>query len=266
MVGVPLNRNLVALGLAVTVSLTLLELPEPTRFAVAERCRAGLLATCQWVFTGVVRYARSERRTRFLLTQNVELALDNMRLREEAWENLRLRRALQFRRHQRTTEVIPAEVIGRDPDQISDIVVVNVGSEQGVEADWPVVTAEGLVGHVTQVGLQSSVVQLLMRTQVSALIQETRAQGIVAWVHGNVFELRFVEATADIQPGDTVVSSGLGGRYPKGIPIGRVFEVRPRARQPLFLDVFFQSRVDFRRLEEVFLMRPSPGKVADVGR
>ncbi len=259
MAGVPLNRNLVALGLAVAVSLTLMGLPAPTRLAVAESCRIGALGACQWVFSGVVRYARSERRTQFLLTQNVDLALDNMRLREEAWENLRLRRALQFRRHERGFQVIPAEVIARDPDQIPDVVVVNVGSDQGVEVDWAVVTADGLVGHVTQVGPASSVVQLLMRTQVSALVQETRTQGIAAWVHGNVFELRFVEATGDIKPGDTVVSSGLGGRYPGGIPLGKVFEVRPRARQPLFLDVYLQSSVDFRRLEEVFVVRPVVG-------
>lgn len=255
----PLNRSFLVLGLAVTCALSLMSLPDSYKISIAERCQFGLLATCQWIFSSVIRYARSEQRARFLIAQNVELALDNMRLREEAWENLRLRRALQFRRRERISQIIPAEVIGRDPDKIADVVVIDVGRDRGVERDWPVVTAEGLVGHIIEVGARSSVVQLLMRTQVSAMVQESRAQGVVAWVHSNIFELRFVEAVADIQPGDQVISSGLGGRYPKGIPIGEVFEVRPRARDPLFREVYLQSKVDFHKLEEVFVVRPESG-------
>ena len=119
------------------------------------------------------------------------------------------------------------------------------------------VTAEGLVGHVAMVGVSDSVVQLLMRSRVSALVQSTRAQGIISWVDGHRFRLRFVEASNLVRAGDRVVSSGLGGRYPKGIPIGTVVEVNQVKRDLVFQQVFIESSVDFPNLEEVFVLAVS---------
>ncbi|MDP6699895.1 MAG: rod shape-determining protein MreC [Candidatus Latescibacteria bacterium] len=232
-------------------------MPHPQKNYLAERCRAGLLAASQWGFSQAIRYAKNQQKSRFLLTQNVKLALDNMRLREAAWENVRLREALAFRRTDGATAVIPAEVIGRDPDQIYDTIVINAGSDRGIAKDMPVVTAEGLVGHVAMVGVSDSVVQLLMRSRVSALVQSTRAQGIISWVDGHRFRLRFVEASNLVRAGDRVVSSGLGGRYPKGIPIGTVVEVNQVKRDLVFQQVFIESSVDFPNLEEVFVLAVS---------
>ena len=253
----PVTRGIVAIGLAMVCALSLMGLPHPQKNYLAERCRAGLLAANQWLFSQALRYAKNEQKSRFLLTQNVKLALDNMRLREAAWENERLREALAFRRTDGATAVIPAEVIGRDPDQIYDTIVINAGSDRGIVKDMPVVTAEGLVGHVAMVGVSDSVVQLLMRSRVSALVQSTRAQGIISWVDGHRFRLRFVEASNLVRAGDRVVSSGLGGRYPKGIPIGTVVEVNQVKRDLVFQQVFIESSVDFPNLEEVFVLAVS---------
>lgn len=253
------NRSFWALGLAIICALSLMGLPQIHKNAIASHTRFGILATSQWFFSQVIGFARNAQKTRFLLTQNVELALDNMRLREAGWENLRLRRALEFGQREKTMDIIPAEVIGRDPDQLYDTIVINAGEDRQVQVDWPVITAEGLVGHVTQVGVNSSVVQLLMGSPVSALVQERRAQGIVSWVKGNRFRLRFVEASSIIERGDRVISSGLGGRYPKGIPIGVLVEVRAQEKNlpvPLLEEVYLESNVDFLKLEEVFVIKP----------
>jgi len=66
--------------------------------------------------------------------------------------------------------------------------------------------------------------------------------------------LRFVEASSFVREGDRVVSSGLGGRYPKGIPIGTVVEVSQVKRDLVFQQVFIESNVDFPNLEEVFVI------------
>lgn len=254
------NRDYIALGLALVLSLSLMGLPPDHREAVAARCRAGLWGTSQWLFSRVIRYAASEQKTRYLLTQNVALAVENMRLREAAEENRRLRQALRFRERDATHRYIPAEVVGRDPDQMHDALVVDVGSDMGVERHWPVVTTSGLVGHVVEVDESTSLVQLTIanRSRVSALVQEGRAHGMVSWVPGNRFQLRYVNANSSIQVGDRVVSSGLGGRYPKGITIGRITEVRDPERDPLFKEVFLESAVNFGDLEEVFVMDPGP--------
>ena len=111
-------------------ALSLMSLSHPQKNYLAERCRAGVLAASQWMFSQAIRYAKNEQKSRFLLTQNVKLALDNMRLREAAWENLRLREALAFRRKDGAPAVIPAEVLGRDPDQIYDAIVINAGGHR----------------------------------------------------------------------------------------------------------------------------------------
>jgi rod shape-determining protein MreC len=251
----PVSKSFTVLGGAIACSLSLMGLPQPQKNYIAEKSRAGIISSTQWLFSQVTSYARNEEKSRVLSTQNVQLALDNMRLREAAWENLRLRKALSFVRQEDVLQIIPAEVIGRDPDQIYDTIVINAGRNKGIEIDWPVVTAGGLVGHIAQVGSQSSVVQLLMRSRVSALVQETRAQGIVSWIQGRKFRLRFVDASSVVEQSYHIVSSGLGGRYPKGIPIGRVTEVVQEKRDPVFQNVYLEAGVDFLDLEEVFVMR-----------
>ena len=247
------TRELIVAGLAVVCALILMGLPPSYKTYIADRCQVGLLVSGQALFSQVIRYAHNEEKSRFLLTQNATLALDNMQMQEAAWENVRLRKALSFRPLNDNTRVISAEVIGRDPDHIYDAIVINVGRKHGVDKDMPVVTPEGLVGHIAQVGTSDSVVQLLMRTRVSALIQETRAQGIVSWIDGQ-FRLQFVEASNAVREGDLVLSSGLGGRYPKGIPIGTVMGMSPEKRTPVFLRVVLKSLVDFSILEEVFVL------------
>ena len=247
------TRDLIVIGLTVACALILLSLPRPYKAYIAEQCQVGLLASGQGLFSQVIRSARDQEKSRFLLTQNAALALDNMQMQEAAWENVRLRKALSFRPLYEDTRVISAEVIGRDPDHIYDTIVINAGRNHGVDRDMSVVTPEGLIGHIAQVGASDSVVQLLMRTRVSALIQATRAQGIVSWIDGQ-FRLRFVESNNVVREGDLVVSSGLGGRYPKGIPIGMVVEVSQEKRAPVFLRVILKSIVDFSVLEEVFVL------------
>ncbi|MEE2656877.1 MAG: rod shape-determining protein MreC [Candidatus Latescibacterota bacterium] len=249
------NSDYLCIGLAVVLSLTLMGLPPERQEAIAHGLRSAAWTTGQWAFARVIRFARGEQRSRYLSALNVQLAIENMRLREAAAENLRLRQVLQFRQRDQVRRVIPAEVIARDPDQLFDKLVVNAGSDLGIQEDWPVVTPDGLVGHVDEVRDHSSVVQLIFGSRVSALVQESRAHGIVSpLAGGNRFELRYAEAANLIEVGNRIVSSGLGGRYPKGITVGYITEVRERERDPLLKEVFLESEVDFWGLEEVFVI------------
>ena len=249
-----IHRNYLVIAPATAVSLILMGFPEEQKLNIAGYCRMALWSTSQQVFSKVIRYAKNEQKSRFLLAQNAGLALDNMQSREAALENQRLRHALEFKRREVSRPLILAEVIGRDPNQIYDSIIIDVGKDKGVQKDLPVVTAKGLVGHIAQVGESSSVVQLIMRSRVSAVVQNReRAQGIVSWIYGKRFKFGVVEASTEIRIGDRVVSSGLGGRYPKGFLIGYVMEVGDEQRDPLFKEVLLESSVDFLRLEEVFV-------------
>ncbi len=253
----PLQRNLVVGSSGLLLCLVLMLLPDNLQQLITKQIRSTMWTNGQWVFSQVIRYARNEEKSRFLLTQNVELALENMQLREAKWENQRLRRALDFKRQETKWKIVAAEVIGRDPDHINDSIIINAGTDRGIGKDWPVVTAHGLVGHVLQADEYRSVVRLLVRTRVSALVQDqNRSQGIVVWLHGTLFRLAMVEVGTKISPGDRVISSGLGGRYPKGILIGFVVKVNEDAKDTVFKEVLLESNVDFHSLEEVFVVTP----------
>lgn len=256
-------REWFCIGLVVLAAIVLLGMPAAQQERLAHSLRAASWGTGQWVFARVIRFARNQEQARHLLAQNVQLAVENMRLRESAEENLRLRQALRFRERSRTGELIPAEVIGRDPDQGFDALIINGGRDLGLQENWPVVTAAGLVGHIQQADAHSAVVRLILDARVSALIHGSRAQGIVSPLQESHFQLLYVDASKSVSAGDRVVSSGMGGRYPKGITIGYVTEVSRRGDDPLFMQILLESRVNFWGLEEVFVLRPPDRGVVD---
>jgi rod shape-determining protein MreC len=160
---------------------------------------------------------------------------------------------------------IAAEVIARDTDNLFSTITINKGSRQGVKKGMPVVAwqgdIEGLVGKVVLVGLGTSQVLPLYDPQciVSARVDTTRDEGLVAGQgrdRGTIV-MSYVKKIAKdkIGYGDLVVSSGLGGVYPKGINIGRIRDITaPAYETSLVLQV--QPIIDFDRLEYLFLVGP----------
>jgi rod shape-determining protein MreC len=197
----------------------------------------------------------------------VSVQQDNQRLREEIkWlrqENhryleaylqyQRLQRLLNFR-EQTPFNVIAAEVIGRNSHSWTEIIYLNRGTRDNVAKGFPVVTHDGLVGQVIHAAPTISQVMLLtdFRSGVDALVQRTRASGVVAGRGRNAAELKFLPVGADLQPGDRLVSSGMGGVFPKGLVIGEVLDNRRNGQQTQHVDI--QPSVDFSHLEEVLVL------------
>ena len=167
---------------------------------------------------------------------------------------------------------IAAEVIARDSDNLFSTITINKGSRQGVKPGMPVVAyqgdMEGLVGRVLSVGPGASEILPLYDPQcfVSARLDSTRDEGLVKGEgkdHGTVL-LQYVKKTAKdaIQYGDLVVTSGLGGLYPKGINLGRVREIKALAYETS-LEIEVEPIVNFDRLEYVLLIDAESAPVVD---
>jgi rod shape-determining protein MreC len=166
---------------------------------------------------------------------------------------------------------IAAEVIARDTDNLFSTLTINKGSRHGVRKGMPVVAwqgdLEGLVGKVVLVGPGSSEVLPLYDPQcmVSARVDTTRDEGLVQGEgrdRGTVV-MNYVKKIAKnkVTYGDLVVTSGLGGLYPKGINIGRIRDIAaPTYQTSLVLQV--QPIIDFDRLEYLFLIGPEPENTA----
>ena len=175
---------------------------------------------------------------------------------ENSVQFLRLRNQLLFAR-KKITDKIFAEIIGESADNNHDISLINRGSNQLVQRNYIVLRKEGLVGRIQSVSPFQSSVQLITdhRSRVSALIQRNRIRGLIYGTHKGL-EMRQINQHANIKIGDRVISSGLGGLYPKGLLIGWVKEIR-RQKHELFKTAILDSAVDFNQIEEVFVIVPS---------
>jgi rod shape-determining protein MreC len=172
--------------------------------------------------------------------------------------NLRLRGFLNFKKTE-TGEVIAAEVIGKDSSPWFKTVIIDKGLADGVERGMPVVVPEGIVGQVVNVSGRYSKVLLIIdiNSAVDALVQRSRARGIIKGRSVGRCIFKYVLRKNDVKVGDTVVSSGLDGVYPKGLRIGHVTGIVRRS-SGIFQEVTITPYVDFDKLEEVLVVLLKP--------
>ena len=180
-------------------------------------------------------------------------------------ENNRLREQLGFSQGLRYQH-IPAELIGRDPDNLFSAFVINKGTRAGVAVNMPVIAyhggTQGLVGKVVYSGAFESLVMPLYdaRCFVASRFTESRYEGIVEG-RGNPESpllMRFIikRARNEINFGDMVVTSGMGEVYPPGINIGRVNRINFQENE-ISMEVELEPSIDFSRLEYVFVIHSS---------
>jgi len=155
-----------------------------------------------------------------------------------------------------------ALVIGRDPTQWSKVVFIDKGTDDGIHGNVAVVTDAGIVGHITHSTATTSKVLLITdsRSAVDSLFQNTRVPGVSMGTGEGLCKIKFVPIDAKLEVGDRVISSGLGGIFPKGWMVGTVVGIAKR-KQELFQDVMVAPSVDFSRLEDVLVLLPMTGKL-----
>jgi rod shape-determining protein MreC len=209
--------------------------------------------TASW--DGVAELFRARGESRRLTAENERLARELDRLTEVELENARLRELLDFRESLHG-DLLTARVIGRDATGLSRTLVLGRGESDGVVRGAAVLAPQGIVGHVFQTSAHAARVLLVAdhNSGVDALVQRTRARGIVQGTVDGTCGLKYVKRTEDIQVGDTIVTSGLDGIFPKGLPIGKVVSVDKRG-QGLFQYAEIAPRVDAEQLEEVMVAR-----------
>jgi len=181
------------------------------------------------------------------------------RLAEAGLENSRLRQLLDLPAG-REFDLVAAQVIAKDTTNWFKTIMINKGSEAGVQRSLPVIATEGLVGRVVEVMPWTSKVQLLTDpvSSVGALLQEQRGTGLVTGDRGQTATVKYLPLMAEVRVGDVVLTSGMGGVFPKGILIGTVTATH-RKSGALFQEAAIQPSVDFGRLEEVLVITRERG-------
>ncbi|MDI3480493.1 MAG: rod shape-determining protein MreC [Tepidanaerobacteraceae bacterium] len=199
-----------------------------------------------------------------LKKQVAELEQYKQKFLEYQKENINLRSLLGLKQRNYQYDLETAEVIGREPGNWFNVILIDKGEESGIKKDMAVITDKGLVGYILSAGKNFSKVILITdnRCSVSAMIERTRDNGILK---GTIepapmgyIKMVYLPQEANIIKGDTVISSGLGGLIPKGIIIGEVVEAQ-KETNGLMQYAIVKPEVDFQKLEQVFVIKNHNG-------
>lgn len=179
---------------------------------------------------------------------------------ESLLSNIRYRSLLAFKQHM-DDPLLAAEVIGRDPSPWFKTIIVNKGQTEGVRKGCPVLVPEGIVGLVVEVTDSYSKILLIIdqNSAVDGLVQRNRSRGIIEGDPTGLCHFKYVLRNNDIGLGDTVISSGLDGVFPKGIRIGSVSQI-VKLNAGIFQEIVVTPFVDFEKLEEVLIVIALPGQ------
>jgi rod shape-determining protein MreC len=208
-----------------------------------------------------LRELREELRlTRKRIGQLEDASVDYEEMRRE---NARLREKLG-ERELLGSGVVFASVVGRDPENLCGTLVIDRGTRSGVAVNMPVVAYQdgekGVVGKISEaMAFASKVLPVVDENcRIGGILQDTRFNGLVVGqgVLSERCTLRFLSPEAKVRFGDRVVTSGLGGVFPKGLLVGTVQD-RESKSFGLFLEIEIKPVVDFARIEDVFVIQRS---------
>ena len=176
-------------------------------------------------------------------------------------ENSRLKDLLNYTDITDNYSYITSTVIGKSQGIWFSEFTVNAGRKDGVEENMAVVNSQGLVGRVNSVSANTCKVTAIIdsTSDISAMVERTRdygfARGILNTDEKETLELYYLPSGYDLVPGDTIVTSGKGVTFPKGIAIGTVTEVSRSSDDAEERNAIIEPAVDFLRLEEVMIVK-----------
>lgn len=243
--------------------------------AIIDRVILEMLAPTHMLTTSIVHWVRDtwdgyiflvgvQQENKLIKQKVAELEAINNYFLEIEKENQRLKALLEFRKTLPNV-IISAQIIGKDATSWFRSILLNKGENDGVMVNQPVVTHQGLVGKVVRTTPSTAQVELITdkNSRVAALIQKNRAESILCGQSSPVCVLEYLSRDIDIQAGDCVISSGMGGIFPKGLMLGVISKVGKKS-YGLFQYAEVTPLVPFSMLEEVLILKtvelpPAPG-------
>jgi rod shape-determining protein MreC len=209
--------------------------------------------TAQDMHHGYLDMRRAVNENVELRRKVASLTTENLKLRQSGSDMRRLRSLLAYA-EQFDFETSMAQTIMLDTAGRFKSIIIDRGSADGVQVNDVIANANGLIGRVVLTTNDLAKVQLITdnNCSVGSLVERTRRQGVVRGNGGAYVQMFDIPSLADVQPNDRLLTAGIDGIFPKGIPIGTV--VRSEPGQSLFKTVTVKPAVDFGTIEEVIVI------------
>ncbi len=254
------RRNTLLLSfvsISIILILTFQENLEGVRLKVLNFLKTPLFLIAKTVHTArnFSEFINLKEENQILKSENEALKLQLLKIKEAAIENQRLKGLLDFKIDKRN-KFLPALVIGKEAVSWRASIVINRGRRDGVRTGSTILKGECLVGRITEVGPTISRAVLITDPDsgVSALIQKSRIEGVVSGVPGGRLIMKYLPLDAQINKGDVVITSGLGGVFEKGFLVGEVIGGK-KDPSGLFYNAELKPAADLERLEEVLIIK-----------
>ena len=213
-------------------------------------------------FFGTVGSIGSLRATNQQQKEEIDrLNFELVQMKELQQENDDLRKLLGFKQARPQLQLLPVRILGTDATGILNTLIIDKGSNDGIHEDTAIITWRGLVGRVIRVRPTTSFVLLItdVSSSVAARVQDpqSRASGIVSGQKEGGLIMKDILQQELIQTGDLVITSGVGGTLPEGLPIGKVVRVQKKAID-MFQEAVLAPAVDTSKLERIYAVLDYP--------
>jgi rod shape-determining protein MreC len=230
-------------------------------FSELQRGTMAIIDGVRGMWSGYVALQQVQEENDALKQQLQSLQVKLQQERAEAQRTDNLRQLLELR-ERANLDTVAAEVIAGAASPDFKTVTIDKGSSESLATDMAVISPAGVVGRVILPSRRASKVQLLIDSNAAAgaLIERTRVQGVVVGIGDGMLRMQYVPGSADVKPGDLVVTSGIDGIFPKGFVIGTIDHADRGTGA--YHEIVIRPAVDFSRLEEVLIVRTPPASRA----
>lgn len=247
-------KEYLILSVLIVFSLAFLFSNDNTQIRFLRAIAVGMLGTVQSGISSIPNVFELQQENKMLRENNIRLSNEVSGLKEAKLENIRLTKLLSFK-EAAGLGLVSANVVNKSLIQTRNTITLNVGENDSVFINMPVITDAGLVGRIVSTSKNYSIAQILYNKdlRITIKVQRSRVDGILNFDGVSVLSVSNIPKNADVNVGDVIITSEFSNLFPSGIPVGSVVE--SGNLDNLFKKIEIAPLVNFTNLENVFVLK-----------
>jgi len=230
------------------LGIILFFLPTSAKIFITKYPRIAFLFPLEGM-NNLIRTLQSQKKESQILSElATKLIIENAQLKEKTEKN-------QFSKILRTPHLIQVDIIARDNETGLRFLTIDKGTDNHVKENMTALNPQGIIGKIVESTKNQSIIETVLSPglKISGIDERSRVVGVIDYYNLANLKFKYAFAESDIKTGDTIVTSGLGGVFPRGLSIGIVVNVNIDATR-FFQFVEVKPTVDFNTLEDIFIL------------